>query len=80
MRERHSNTAANMPAINPISATRSQADEPSKRLVSVTEDEIRVLAFQKWERAGRPNGDGVGFWLEAEMQLINENLPSGSRR
>jgi hypothetical protein len=35
----------------------------------VTEDEIRVLAYHKWELAGRPAGDGVDFWRQAEMEL-----------
>lgn len=33
------------------------------------EDAIRVRAYQNWERAGRPEGDGVAFWLEAEAEL-----------
>jgi hypothetical protein len=32
---------------------------------------IRLRAYQKWERAGRPDGDGVAFWLEAEAELIS---------
>jgi hypothetical protein len=27
---------------------------------------IREAAYNCWERAGRPEGDGVEFWLEAE--------------
>jgi hypothetical protein len=30
---------------------------------------IRRLAYAKWEAAGRPPGDGVPFWLEAEREL-----------
>ena len=40
---------------------------------SVREDDIRLLAYQKWERAGKPPGDGVRFWLEAEKEL-RQNL------
>ncbi|MEX1026821.1 MAG: DUF2934 domain-containing protein [Candidatus Paceibacterota bacterium] len=29
---------------------------------------IREAAYHKWERAGRPAGDGVEFWLEAERE------------
>lgn len=36
-----------------------------------TEDEIRVRAHALWEQAGRPEGDGVQFWLEAERELTN---------
>jgi len=36
-----------------------------------TEDEIRARAHALWEQAGRPDGDGVQFWLEAEKELKN---------
>jgi hypothetical protein len=28
-----------------------------------------MRAYKLWETAGKPNGDGVRFWLEAERQL-----------
>ncbi len=34
-----------------------------------SEDAIRHCAYLKWEAAGRPGGDGVSFWLEAEQEL-----------
>jgi hypothetical protein len=34
-----------------------------------TQDEIRTRAYQKWEAAGRPDGESVLFWLEAEQEL-----------
>ena len=34
-----------------------------------TEDEIRARAHALWEQAGRPEGDGTQFWLEAEKEL-----------
>jgi hypothetical protein len=30
---------------------------------------IRETAYHKWEKAGRPEGDGVSFWLEAETEV-----------
>lgn len=33
------------------------------------EEATRVRAYQLWERAGHPEGDGVSFWLEAEAEL-----------
>jgi hypothetical protein len=33
------------------------------------EDEIRRRAYLKWEAAGRPSGDGLPFWVEAEREL-----------
>lgn len=35
----------------------------------VPDEAIRTRAYQKWEEAGRPDGDGVAFWLEAEREL-----------
>ena len=37
----------------------------------LSEDKIRLLAYQKWEAAGRPEGDGATFWIEAEQQLLH---------
>jgi hypothetical protein len=36
---------------------------------STTEEAIRRCAYRKWKTAGKPNGDGVLFWLEAEREL-----------
>jgi len=36
---------------------------------SMTAETIRLCAYRKWERAGRPSGDGVDFWLQAEQEL-----------
>ena len=33
------------------------------------EDQIRELAYLKWEAAGYPQGDGVDYWLQAEEEL-----------
>lgn len=33
------------------------------------EDQVRERAYQLWQEAGSPEGDGVQFWLDAEEQL-----------
>jgi hypothetical protein len=33
---------------------------------------IRLCAYRKWESAGKPTGDGIQFWLEAEQELMKE--------
>lgn len=33
------------------------------------EEQIRTRAYALWEQAGRPEGDGLQFWLEAEREL-----------
>ncbi|HLJ96071.1 MAG TPA: DUF2934 domain-containing protein [Gemmataceae bacterium] len=43
----------------------------------VSDEDIRLAAYQKWEAAGKPAGDGVQFWLQAEQELLegrNEKL------
>src|SRR5271165_4797929 len=43
---------------------------------SVSDEDIRLCAYLNWEAAGRPSGDGVRFWLQAEQELVegeNEN-------
>jgi DUF2934 family protein len=32
--------------------------------------DIRLCAYRKWESAGKPTGDGIQFWLEAEQELV----------
>jgi len=36
----------------------------------VLDEDIRFCAYQKWEAAGKPTGDGIQFWLEAEQDLV----------
>jgi hypothetical protein len=38
----------------------------------VSEDFIRVSAYEKWVAAGRPPGCGTNFWLEAEKELLKK--------
>jgi hypothetical protein len=39
------------------------------RAKPVTEDEIRLLAYLKWEADGKPIGHDLCFWTEAEREL-----------
>jgi hypothetical protein len=36
---------------------------------SNTEQQVRELAYKKWQVAGEPEGDGVQFWLDAEREI-----------
>ena len=57
---RHAPPVAETPPANfPIPPTPLTPDEEA----------IRNRAYQLWERAGQPDGDGVAFWLEAEREL-----------
>lgn len=46
---------------------------------SEREEKIRCLAYQKWEAAGRPTGDGLAFWLEAERECRQPKRADGSQ-
>lgn len=41
---------------------------------TLTLNSIRERAYQKWQAAGRPTGDNVRFWEEAEQELLQERL------
>jgi hypothetical protein len=45
------------------------ATNKTGRLEPISEQEIRLRAYRKWESAGRPNGDDVQFWLAAQHEL-----------
>jgi hypothetical protein len=36
----------------------------------VSVEDIRLCAYQKWVNAGKPIGDGIQFWREAEHELV----------
>ena len=40
-----------------------------RNTLPLADDDIRLRAYRKWERAGKPSGDGIRFWLEAEQEL-----------
>jgi tRNA U34 2-thiouridine synthase MnmA/TrmU len=41
-------------------------------LKSMIEESIRRIAYQKWEAAGKPDSDGICFWLDAEREFLQE--------
>jgi hypothetical protein len=69
-------------ALSSKRVTRSKAQKPPQPVVisdgdvkpvndaASAEDSVRISAYLKWEAAGRPQGDGVNFWLEAERELL----------
>jgi hypothetical protein len=55
-------------ANRPKHAAQVAPTQPSCQPVSA--DEIRLRAYLRWEAAGKPSGDGLSFWLEAEQELL----------
>lgn len=65
-------------------STKSQSSQPQaspsttdRRAVGEDrrDEEIRPLAYQKWEEAGCPSGDGIEFWLAAEIEILRRKKP-----
>lgn len=54
----------------PASAKSPGESEQVQKGTAKSQEVIRVHAYQKWEAAGKPNGDGVNFWLEAEQEVL----------
>ena len=65
----------------PTTATQSDAasadEDHNAQLVSP--EAIRLYAHRKWESAGKPTGDGVQFWLEAEQELVPRKAATSAR-
>ena len=38
--------------------------------IEAAKDEIRSIAFNKWQLAGCPDDSDVDFWIEAEVEWI----------
>jgi len=54
-----------------MNTTIEHANQPDQQ-------EIGRRAYQLWEKAGRPSGKDMDFWLEAEKQLRSaaQNIPT----
>jgi len=50
--------------------TTVSAGDKNRNAQVVSGEAIRLCAYRKWERAGKPTGNGIQFWLEAEQELI----------
>lgn len=42
------------------------------------EEQIRVLAYKKWEDDGCPESDGVKYWVDAENELRSTTVEAAS--
>ena len=59
---------ANTAMVHSDEQNRNENGRPSQTCINGQEDAIRRLAYQKWEAAGCPAGDGTEFWLDAEHE------------
>ena len=53
-----------------IAKTPFVAAPQAETITPPCEEVVRVGAYLCWDAAGRPGGDGVRFWLEAEQELM----------
>ena len=60
----HKRATNSRPVEGSCSANQAQHDE------SASEEAIRLRAYQKWEAAGKPDGDGRRFWLQAVHEIL----------
>jgi hypothetical protein len=48
-------------------------------MTNLTEEEIRIRAYDIWVEAGKPHGRHEEFWLQAEKELGHEDKSSPLR-
>lgn len=61
--------ASTIPTSKSKAAVASGPGDQTPTSKSVLEETIRLRAHQKWEAAGKPDGDNLRFWLEAEREV-----------
>ncbi len=66
-------TLAQSSPTGPTPATQTAGDDKEHNAQLVSAENIRLCAYRKWEAAGKPTGDSVQFWLEAEQELVESN-------
>jgi hypothetical protein len=54
------------------SAECNESQECSSPASEICEEDVRTRAYLKWEAAGRPDGDGLDFWVDAEREILGE--------
>jgi hypothetical protein len=42
--------------------------------IELRREDVNDRAFQLWRAAGRPPGRALSYWLEAEVELLAEEL------
>jgi hypothetical protein len=53
----------------PQPVTTTTAPPPQQEPAEISEEEIRLRAYQIWERAGKPAGHDHEHWLQAQREL-----------
>jgi hypothetical protein len=64
-------TLAHADPVTPTNAAGACGENAHEELL-VADEDIRLCAYNKWEAAGKPAGDGIQFWMEAEQELKHD--------
>ncbi len=64
--------ASNGSSATDLAAKDTAANDPPCVGSEVSPEAIRENAYSKWQAAGCPSGNDIGFWLEAETELRNK--------
>lgn len=56
------------------------ASQTPQQFMDSCEEAIRELAYQKWEEAGCPTGEGFEFWVVAEREVVAARSDAMSMR
>jgi hypothetical protein len=67
--ERSSPTGEQGEPADAVTAEAGETPRPPRGPIVLLND-IRALAYQKWQAAGCPSADCAHFWLEAERELM----------
>ena len=62
-----------------VTAPAPAAPSPNYASQPIAEEDIRTLAYLKWEAAGKPEGKDAFFWVEAERELARGRSGERSR-
>jgi Protein of unknown function (DUF2934) len=54
-----------------LAADQATTAVPPPPSPTATEDDIRLLAYLKWEADSKPDGHDLFFWCEAERELLH---------
>ncbi len=46
----------------------------------IPEEAIRMRAYHIWEREGRPDGRDLEHWIQAQLELTAEVVPTQAQR
>ena len=67
MATKQRNGISRHPTAAPVRSPAANKQAPVDR--GTSEDDVRARAYELWEAAGRPDGEDVKFWFEAEWEL-----------